>query len=178
MRHIMDFKVATLLKSSSGNKKLENVNASFEVEWSERNCHIDGTVLLTKTDVGIWVSAHLKANYIAECGSCLEEYKESIPLEIEEEYFPLLNLLTGERIEIEEIIEENFYIQEDNVLDLSEAASQYLSLQSPINSKCEEDCSGLCIDCGVNLNMKECGCGNNTRNTKIAALLEPFKISE
>ena len=67
----MDFKVATLLKSSSGNKKLENVNASFEVEWSERNCHIDGTVLLTKTDVGIWVSAHLKANYIAECGSCL-----------------------------------------------------------------------------------------------------------
>ena len=67
----MDFKVATLLKSSSGNKKLEHVKDTFEVEWSRKNCDIEGTVLLTKTDVGIWVSAHLMANSIAECGSCL-----------------------------------------------------------------------------------------------------------
>ena len=40
-------------------------------------------------------------------------------------------------------------------------------LANKLNSKCEEDCSGLCIDCGINLNMKKCGCGNNTRNTKI-----------
>jgi len=174
----MDFTVATLLKSSSGNKKLENVSVSFEVEWSRRSSHIDGTVLLTKTDVGIWVSAHLKANNIAECGSCLEEYKDSISLEIEEEYIPLFNLLTGERNEIEEIYAENFYISEDNVLDLSDAVSQYLSLQSPINRKCVEDCRGLCIDCGVNLNIEECACNKNRKNTKFATLLESFELSE
>ena len=174
----MDFKVATLLKLSSGSKKLETVSASFQVEWFRRSCYIDGTVLLTKTDVGIWVSAHLKANNIAECGSCLEEYKEVISLEIEEEYIPLFNLLTGERNEIEEIYKDNFHILEDNVLDLSSAVSQYLSLQSPINKKCVEDCRGLCIDCGVNLNIEECGCNKNRRNTKFAALLESFKVSE
>ena len=174
----MDFKVATLLKLSSGNKKLETVSASFQVEWLRRSCYIDGTVLLTKTDVGIWVSAHLKANNIAECGSCLEEYKESIPLEIEEEYFPLFNLLTGERNEIEGIYEENFYILEDNVLDLSDAVSQYLSLQSPINRKCVENCRGLCMYCGINLNIEQCDCDKNRKNTKFAALLEHFKVSE
>ena len=174
----MDFKVATLLKSSSGNKKLENLSARVEVEWSKRSCDIDGTVLLTKTDVGIWVSAHLKAINIAECGSCLEEYKEDIPLEIEEEYFPLFNLLTGERNEIEEIYEESFYIREDNVLDLSDAVSQYLSLQSPINGKCAENCRGLCIDCGINLNAEECDCDKDRRNTKFATLLDSFKLSE
>ena len=153
----MDFKVATLLKSSSGNKKLENLSARVEVEWSKRSCDIDGTVLLTKTDVGIWVSAHLKAINIAECGSCLEEYREDIPLEIDEE---------------------NFYIREDNVLDLSDAVSQYLSLQSPINGKCAENCRGLCIDCGINLNAKECDCDKDRRNTKFATLLESFKLSE
>ena len=87
----------------------------------------------------------------------MEEYKEVISLEIEEEYIPLFNLLTGERNEIEEIYKDNFHILEDNVLDLSSAVSQYLSLQSPINKKCVEDCRGLCIDCGVNLNIEECG---------------------
>ena len=174
----MDFKVATLLKSSSGNKKLENVKDTFEVEWSRKNCDIEGTVLLTKTDVGIWVSAHLTAVSIAECGSCLEQYKASIRLEIEEEYFPLINLLTGERNEIEEIDEENFYILENNVLDLSDAVTQYLSLQSPISSNCVENCKGLCIECGINLNIEACDCNKNEKNTKFAALLESFEVSE
>ena len=93
LRHIMDFKVATLLKLSSGNKVMENLSGSMEVDWITGACGVDGSVLLMKTDVGIWVSAHLKANNIAECGSCLEEYKEVISLEIEEEYIPLFNLL-------------------------------------------------------------------------------------
>ena len=42
----MDFKVATLLKSSSGNKKLENLSARVEVERSERNFNINGKFIM------------------------------------------------------------------------------------------------------------------------------------
>jgi uncharacterized protein len=96
-------------------------------------------------------------------------------LTIEEEYFPLVNLVTGERNELEEIDGDNFYIGEDNVLDLSDAVRQYASLHSSISSKCMEYCKGLCIDCGINLNKEKCNCRNNKKNTKLAALLESFR---
>ena len=172
----MDFKVATLLKLSSGNKKLETVSASFQVEWFRRSCYIDGTVLLTKTDVGIWVSAHIIVTMRAECGSCLEEYSDSVNLQIEEEYFPTVNMVTGEKNRFERVDENNFYIREDNILDLSYAIGQYISLQSPLNFKCMENCRGLCTECGINLNHVDCGCRNKKRDTKLMTLLENFRV--
>ena len=175
MRRAMDFKVATLLKASSGNKKLESVSSTIKGDLSVFKCDVDGSVLLTKTDVGVWVSACLSAKIGRQCGNCLDQYVESIALAIEEEYFPLFNLVTGERKELEEISEDNFYIREDNVLDLSDAVRQYVSLHSSINSKCQEYCKGLCIDCGINFNKEKCNCRNNYKSTKLAALLESFR---
>ncbi len=174
----MDFKVATLLKASSGNKKLESVSSTLKMGRSEFKCDVDGSVLLTKTDVGVWVSACLSAKIGRQCGSCLDQYIEPLDLAIEEEYFPLLNLVTGERNELEGIGEDNFYIGEDNVLDLSDAVRQYISLHASINSKCKEYCKALCVDCGINLNKEKCNCRNNKKNTKLAALLESFRPTE
>ena len=109
---------------------------------------------------------------------CLDQYVESISLAIEEEYFPLFNLVTGERNELEGIGEDNFYIGEDNVLDLSDAVWQYASLHSSINSKCKEYCKGLCIDCGINFNEEKYNCRNNKKNTKLTALLESFRPAD
>jgi len=178
MRRAMDFKVATLLKASSGNKKLESVSGTIKMGRSEFKCDVDGSVLLTKTDVGVWVSACLSAKIGRQCGNCLDQYIEPLGLAIEEEYFPLFNLVTGERNELEGIGEDNFYIGEDNVLDLSDAVCQYTSLHASINSKCKEHCKGLCIDCGINLNEEKCNCRNNKKNTKLAALLESFRPTE
>tara|TARA_B100000470_G_scaffold135367_1_gene104856 strand:+ start:987 stop:1532 length:546 start_codon:yes stop_codon:yes gene_type:complete len=175
MGRAMDFKVATLLKASSGNKKLESVSSTIKADWSEFKCDVDGSVLLTKTDVGVWVSACLSAKIGRQCGNCLDQYVESIGLGIEEEYFPLVDLVTGERNELEGSSEDNFYIGEDNVLDLSDVVLQYVSLHSSINSKCKDYCKGLCIDCGINLNKEKCNCRNNYKNTKLAALLESFR---
>jgi len=174
----MDFKVATLLKASSGNKKLESVSSTIKVDRSEFKGDVDGSVLLTKTDVGVWVSAYLSAKIDRQCGNCLDQYVESVGLGIEEEYFPLFNLVTGERNELEGIGEDNFYIGEDNVLDLSDAVWQYASLHSSINSKCKEYCKGLCVDCGINFNKEKCNCRNNKKNTKLAALLGSFRPTD
>lgn len=174
----MDFKVATLLKSSSGNKIMEKISGSFETDWTRGECDVDGSVLLMKTDVGIWVSAHIIATMRTECGSCLDEYKNYVNLQIEEEYFPTVNLVTGEKHGLEGVDEDNFYIREDNILDLSGAIGQYISLQSPLNFKCMEYCRGLCIECGVNRNHVNCDCKNKKRDTKLMTLLENFIVRD
>ena len=178
LRHIMDFKVATLLKLSSGNKIMENLSGSIEVDWITDECGVDGSVLLMKTDVGIWVSAHLIVTMRTECGSCLEEYKDSVNLQIEEEYFPTINLITGEKNRFERVDENNFYIREDNILDLSDAIGQYISLQSPLNFKCMENCRGLCTECGINLNHVDCDCRNKKKDTKLMTLLENYTVRD
>ena len=174
----MDFKVATLLKLSSGNKIMENLSGSIEVDWITDECGVDGSVLLMKTDVGIWVSAHVIVTMRTECGSCLEEYKDSVNLQIEEEYFPTIKLISGEKNRFERVDENNFYIREDNILDLSDAIGQYISLQSPLNFKCMENCRGLCTECGINLNHVDCDCRNKKKDTKLMTLLENYTVRD
>lgn len=41
-------------------------------------------------------------------------------------------------------------------IDISEDVRQELILNLPTRILCQEDCKGLCIDCGVNLNKNEC----------------------
>lgn len=56
----MLFNVAGLLKSSSGIKQLEAVDGAFDVSWSGDSCSVKGTVLLVRTDSGIWASGKLQ----------------------------------------------------------------------------------------------------------------------
>ena len=48
----------------------------------------------------------------------------------------------------------------DNTLDLSELALSDLMLSLPSKILCKEDCLGLCMKCGKNLNDGECCCDN------------------
>lgn len=41
-------------------------------------------------------------------------------------------------------------------IDISEDVRQEMILNLPTRILCRDDCKGLCIDCGVNLNEKEC----------------------
>ena len=142
------------------------------------DCDVDGSVLLTKTDVGIWVSANIKLDVQTECVSCLDIYATTLDLGIEEEYFPLVNLLSGEQNQMGRFGEDVFSIEENNMLDLSDALKQYASLQSPISFRCTEFCKGLCIHCGTNINRHECGCDLEKRNSKWSALFELNSVAD
>jgi len=44
----------------------------------------------------------------------------------------------------------------EEFLDISEDVRQELILNLPTRILCRDNCNGLCIDCGVNLNKQEC----------------------
>jgi len=44
------------------------------------------------------------------------------------------------------------------VIELNELIRQTLSLSIPMKPICNEECRGLCPNCGVNLNEEECDC--------------------
>lgn len=89
------------------------------------------------------------------CDRCAEPFETEIPFEI------------AERLKKEDANgeEENpdITVLQGNSIDLSELAYDALVLSIPTKVLCKEDCKGLCVRCGQNLNLAECAC--DTRQT-------------
>jgi uncharacterized metal-binding protein YceD (DUF177 family) len=80
-----------------------------------------------------------------------------LTLNIEDEYFPITDVVTGASLSLPD--EPGcFTIDENNILDLTEAVRQYALLATPMKPLCHQDCSGLCPTCGGNLNQASCNC--------------------
>ena len=167
----MLFNVAGLLKSSSGNKQLEIVDSTFDVLWCSDTCSVKGTVLLVRTDSGVWASGNLQISTSLQCGSCLRLFRQSLEIRIEEEYLPYRDLISGAIIELGDY-EEAFRIDFDNLIDLTYAVREYSELAMPLAPRCERNCRGICSYCGTDLNRKNCLCTTDDRDLRWGPLLD------
>ncbi len=69
--------------------------------------------------------------------------------------------------------EENYSFSGDKI-DLEEAVYTELLLNFPMKNVCREDCKGLCIKCGANLNYGDCGCDTFEGSEAFLKLKEMF----
>ena len=96
-------------------------------------------------------------------------FVRSLTLDIEEEYFPTTDMVSGAPLALPE--EPGYFtIDEHHVLDLTEALRQYALLAIPMRPLCREDCAGLCPTCGHNLNQGACGCSHREIDPRWAKL--------
>ncbi len=95
------------------------------------------------------------------CDSCLTEFSKTID-------FPVFGIFKRETDDEED------YIISDNVIDLSSMVLTELLLNFPMRNICREDCKGLCIKCGHNLNISDCGCDRTVRNPEFEKLRSLF----
>ncbi len=110
-----------------------------------------------RTDRSILVKGRLHTKSELDCSRCLSLFSCPLTLNIEEEYFPTMDIITGAPVPLPD--EPGcFTIDEHNILDLTEAIRQYMLLAIPMKPLCREDCAGLCPACGVNLNQAPCNC--------------------
>lgn len=108
------------------------------------------------------------------CDRCGEKYSPLIKVDID--YVFHLGDMKKENSEGVDIIrpeENDGYI----IFDHYYTESFYLTL--PLKKLCDEDCKGLCSECGVNLNSETCSCGKeekiDPRWEKLAELAKKSK---
>lgn len=87
---------------------------------------------------GILVSAEVEATAVGECGRCLIEVREPLQVEIRE----LFAYSQDQAFE--------YAVQDDHV-DLEPVIRDAVVLALPFQPVCQEDCLGLCPQCGVRL---------------------------
>ena len=69
-----------------------------------------------------------------------------------------------------ENIENDAFIYESDIVDLTEPIRESLLLAEPLQALCRIDCQGLCPVCGADRNKGDCGCDTTTVDPRLAAL--------
>ena len=172
----MELNVSQLLMEPSGSSREYRLDDPLLLPDSHDAIIVAGTVAMLRTNKSIWVSAALSSALECECGRCLARYSHPIQFQLEEEYIPSLNPLTGARVAppsaLRQAQERDYYLIDDNhILDLTEPVREYVMMEDPMKPLCMPDCAGLCAGCGSDLNRERCDC-EAVRDARWGPLLE------
>lgn len=168
---ILETNVSQLLKEPIGSTRTFAVNDTTDITGEGGESLVQGEIRLTRTDRGILVTGRLHTDMAVPCSRCLVPFQLPLTFDIEDEYFPLVDVVSGNPIDMAGE-PGSFTIDEHHVLDLSEAIRQYALTAIPIKTLCRPDCAGLCPTCGQNLNQGHCGCPQRDIDQRWAKLKE------
>jgi len=153
----MQINVAQLLQSPVGTTRYYQVDEAVDVAGDGKDGVVRGEERLVRTPRSILVRCTLHTEVELTCGRCLSRFKAPVVLNIEEEYMPTVDVVSGLPLSLPEE-SGAFTIDAHHVIDLTEAVRQYTLMAIPIKPLCNEECAGLCPHCGHNLNQGPCGC--------------------
>lgn len=102
------------------------------------------------------------------CARCLDSVSYTVSYEIERE------LDFADSSESDERLEEMSYIDGYH-LDAEKLICSEILINMPLRVLCSEDCKGLCLKCGANLNKGECGCDREQLDPRMSVIQDIFK---
>ncbi len=127
-----------------------------------------GHVQIDRTQKGLVLKANFSGEHVAGCVRCLDDFNQKVSTKFTELYaFDKSNTDENELI-----------VPDEGYIDLSPILREYLMIDFPTKPICKPDCQGLCQECGINLNHKDCDCEEiniDPRMAKLKNLLEDSK---
>lgn len=102
-----------------------------------------------------------------QCARCLEEYSFALVRQFSVTLTPQHAAGRERELSYEEL-ESSLYTGDE--IDLSGLIQEQILLTLPSRPLCSEDCKGLCIQCGANLNLQSCECRPLWKDTRLALL--------
>ena len=157
----MKLNIASVLKNDGASKDFSGEIVLGKVDYMgsildfKEPLSVAGKVL----NIGgtIEISAVITGRFTTECSRCgapvAEEFSADLFESLENDF--------------SDIDEECISVQ-GNVIDISGSIDACIFANLPMQSLCREDCKGLCPECGINLNEKECNCDTTVYDPRFA----------
>ena len=124
------------------------------------------SVKLSKIHNQVIIDAELSANVNFECDRCASLFKREVKANYKMVYLFSNN---GEEADSLNIT----YLNPDaDKIILNKDFRDYLILSVPMKKLCKDDCKGICIKCGKDLNEGDCNCGKEEVDTRWMPLIE------
>ena len=122
-----------------------------------------------KTSTGYRIYGNVFCDTKFSCDRCLSENEKQIKT--------TLNILLTNNKDI--VREHNsdvvMFTMSDDFVDLSSILHDVIELEKPIKSLCGDDCKGICPSCGVDLNLNQWRCKNNSSTNEFNKLKDLIK---
>jgi len=120
----------------------------------------EGMVNIGRTPQGLIVQGKFSGNTNLECVRCLKEFTHLLKWEIMELY----------AFKKKSVSESELLVPDDAHIDLAPLLRECALLEVPINPLHKPDCKGLCIECGEDLNIRDCGHSQQEDDSPFSAL--------
>ena len=155
---------------------------AYELEFSKEVLHwgvlykvdspMRGVALLKRTDKGFQVDLSVNAKVTIPCSRCLEPTPLAIFGDLR--YLLLLHPPVEEESDGEGVQEEEMVLLEPGIseVDLAPYFWETFIVSLPPTALCQEQCAGLCAQCGVNKNKTSCTCQVDFCDPRLEALRE------
>ena len=152
--------VAQLLKNVVGTTRTFEVDGLALESDDGVPAYVRGEFRLTRTDRGVWASGSVALSVDYVCSRCLAPFASWIEAKVDDVFLPSVDITTGAKLRYgeDDTGADVNSIDEQHVLDLSDALRQYRLAGISIAPVCREDCKGICPECGADLNEGACSC--------------------
>ena len=110
------------------------------------------------------LSLTVSLDFCGECARCLRSIKDTLTFAFERTVVSE-DTLTRDAEEDDDYSDE-YVVLSDGKLDIDGQLREMLILEFPSKLLCSEDCRGLCIKCGHDLNEGDCGCDRTHRDPR------------
>lgn len=129
----------------SHNFPLEHEKAILSEDLTLTN--FKAMIVIDRAQQGLVVQGEFSGDTTLECVRCLKSYTQHLHGDWTELY----------AFNEKSVSESGLLMPEDGHIDFTPVLREYALLEVPIKALCKPDCKGLCIECGQDLNVKDCG---------------------
>ena len=117
----------------------------------------------------IRVEGQIETRVRLACSRCLTDYELGLAAQFTIFYIRSSGAIPAEEVELSEQDLVSLTFEGDEIDFIDEIANQVIT-EIPFKPLCNEECKGLCPQCGADLNAGECGCRNLEPVSKFSAL--------
>jgi uncharacterized protein len=122
--------------------------------------NVEGSVHVGRTQQGLVVQGSFEGDTTIECVRCLKDFSHHLNWEITELY----------AFHNKPVDEMGLILPESAQIDLAPILREYALLEVPIKPLHDPECKGLCIECGQDLNIEDCGHNQDVDDSPFADL--------
>ncbi len=142
---------------------LNSVNSAL----TDEACTVDIKGIILKKGSIYILKGELSTQLSLSCDRCLKVFKYPIHAKFDREF-------SFEQDEQED--EEDIIKISNSILDLTDVIAETIYLELPMKNLCHDECKGICITCGQDLNEKACGCSSDSIDPRLEGLNNIFSI--
>ncbi len=156
--------IHTVIDGTGWQDDLLGVIREMELTFPEG---FEGTVYLRRTDDTLIVDGRILTKARRACSRCTELFDRKLDIQFKSVFTH--EAVVGKDVELKrEDLELNFF--HGDMFDIGQAIVEQISLNLPVKPLCNDDCLGLCVRCGKNLNDGICGCRDESIDIRFEKL--------